>query len=210
MARSNLYYTLLGSLPALPAHFADAERVPISQLRLDERLRMLAHHDALTQLPNRALGLDRLRHALGASFREGRSVGVMFCDLDNFKAINDAHGHAFGDALICALRDLFTEVIRPGDTVARLGGDEFLIVLPQLVSIDDAELVAERIVGRFRNPIELQGQALFTTVSLGVALSPRDSLAPRRLSGFSWYSVWARSSWCFCSTGRPSPSRSLP
>ena len=145
------------------------------QRRHDERLMHLAHYDPLTNLPNRSLVMDRLRQAIAISMRQNRGAALLFADLDNFKVINDTYGHRFGDRVIVRMGEIFGAAVRPGDTVARLGGDEFLIVLPELIDDGDAKLVAERILARFREAIEIDTQQIHTSVSIGIAVGPRDS-----------------------------------
>ena len=101
---------------------------------LEEQLRHQAFHDRLTELPNRALFTGRLEHALGRSARTGRSVAVLFLDLNNFKLVNDSLGHEVGDRLLIAVAERLKACLRPGDTVARLGGDEFTVPLDWAIS----------------------------------------------------------------------------
>lgn len=149
--------------------------------RHDGRLMHLAHYDPLTNLPNRTLVMDRLRQAIAMSMRQNRGAALLFADLDNFKVINDTYGHRFGDRVIVRMGEIFGAAVRPGDTVARLGGDEFLIVLPDLIDDGDAKLVAERILARFRAAIEIDTQQIYTSVSIGIAVGPRDSDDPEEL-----------------------------
>ena len=151
------------------------------QRRHDDRLMHLAHYDPLTNLPNRSLVMDRLRQAIAISMRQNRGAALLFADLDNFKVINDTYGHRFGDRVIVRMGEIFGAAVRPGDTVARLGGDEFLIVLPELTDDGDAKLVAERILARFREAIEIDTQQIHTSVSIGIAVGPRDSDDPEEL-----------------------------
>ncbi|MFZ1295309.1 MAG: EAL domain-containing protein, partial [Pseudomonadales bacterium] len=151
------------------------------QRRHDGRLMHLAHYDPLTNLPNRTLVMDRLRQAIAMSMRQNRGAALLFADLDNFKVINDTYGHRFGDRVIVRMGEIFGAAVRPGDTVARLGGDEFLIVLPDLIDDGDAKLVAERILARFRDAIEIDTQQIHTSVSIGIAVGPRDSDDPEEL-----------------------------
>ncbi|HEX5501921.1 MAG TPA: EAL domain-containing protein [Thermomicrobiales bacterium] len=130
-----------------------------------------AFHDPLTGLPNRALFLDRLEHALAYARRRRESVAVLFVDLDRFKVINDSLGHEAGDLLLIAVASALKGCLRPEDTAARLGGDEFTILLERVADITAAVEVAERILGALQTPLPLGGYDLVVTGSLGIALS---------------------------------------
>ncbi|MFL6675188.1 MAG: EAL domain-containing protein [Massilia sp.] len=149
----------------------------ITQRKLAElEIINLAFFDPLTRLPNRRLLLDRLRHALAACKRDGRTGALLFLDLDNFKSLNDTLGHDKGDQLLQQVaRRLETRVPRASDTVARHGGDEFVIALEDLSTnlaeaAAQAERVAEKILGVFDAPFHLDGHHHHTTPSIGVAL----------------------------------------
>ena len=128
-----------------------------------------ALHDALTGLPNRALFLDRLEHALARAMRAGSEVAVLFLDLDRFKTVNDSLGHAAGDELLCTVAQRITTCMRAADTAARLGGDEFAVLLEDLVSTREAARVAERIIAALEEPIGVAGREVFVGTSIGVA-----------------------------------------
>jgi diguanylate cyclase (GGDEF)-like protein/PAS domain S-box-containing protein len=141
----------------------------ITERRAAERL--LEHqalHDPLTGLPNRALFLDRLGHALTRARRPGTSLAVYFCDVDDFKDVNDSLGHDAGDELLVALPPRLREGLRAGDTVARFGGDEFVILCEELDSEGEAIRIAERIGAAFALPFELDGRPHHLSVSVGV------------------------------------------
>ncbi len=138
---------------------------------LEDQLRHQAFHDPLTQLPNRALFLDRLAHALSGAARRGAQVAVLFIDLDRFKVVNDSLGHAAGDDLLVTAARRITEVLRPDDTVARLGGDEFVILLEDLHSPLDVDLMARKLLQAFSQPLEFGVHSAVVTASIGVALS---------------------------------------
>jgi len=135
----------------------------------------LAFYDALTQLPNRRLLLDRLGHALSASHRSGRFGAILFLDLDNFKVINDTQGHDVGDLLLSEVAKRLQACVREGDSVARLGGDEFVVLLEGLHiestrAAAQAEVVAEKIRDAINQPFNLQGREFHTTPSIGISL----------------------------------------
>ena len=143
--------------------------------RYEQQLLRQANYDILTGLPNRMLALDRLKLALAQARRESSLVGVMFLDLDNFKHINDTLGHDAGDNLLIEAARRISSCLRGTSTVARLGGDEFLVILPGLTGPDATSQVAERILKTFAPPYLLNGQEVFVTTSIGIAIFPNDS-----------------------------------
>jgi len=141
----------------------------------EERFRQLAHHDALTSLPNRALFYDRMQHTLALAKRNSWTVGVMLVDLDRFKTVNDTLGHAVGDKLLRQVAERLSKSVRTSDTVARLGGDEFAVVLNNLSAPEDAAVVGQKIIAAFQAPFQVEGHSLLSTLSIGAALYPNDS-----------------------------------
>jgi diguanylate cyclase (GGDEF)-like protein/PAS domain S-box-containing protein len=141
--------------------------------RAEERIAHMAHHDALTDLPNRALLRERLDTGL-AFMRRGDSLAVHYLDLDHFKSINDTLGHGVGDELLKVVAERLRGCVRDSDTVARLGGDEFAIVQIGLADITDAADMAQRILDLFKAPFELNGHHVTTDVSVGIAIAPND------------------------------------
>lgn len=143
--------------------------------RYEQQLLRQANYDILTGLPNRMLALDRLKLALAQARREDSMVGVMFLDLDNFKHINDTLGHDAGDNLLIEAARRVSSCLRGTSTVARLGGDEFLVILPGLTGPESSSQVAERILENFTPAYVLNGQEVFVTTSIGIAIFPTDS-----------------------------------
>ncbi|MEH1959940.1 MAG: EAL domain-containing protein [Nostoc sp.] len=141
-----------------------------------------AFHDLLTGLPNRALFLERVERALmSAKRRVDYIFAVLFLDLDRFKVVNDSLGHMIGDQLLTALARTLENCLRAGDTVARLGGDEFTILLDNLTNIDDVTNVVERIHQALTSAFKLNGNDVFTTVSIGIVLSNASYNRPEEL-----------------------------
>ncbi|HWM11376.1 MAG TPA: diguanylate cyclase [Solirubrobacteraceae bacterium] len=145
----------------------------LARLRTEERMRHDALHDPLTGLANRTLLRDRLEHALARSAREVLSTGVLFVDLDEFKAVNDYFGHATGDAVLTEVATRLRAAVRPADTVARVGGDEFVVVCED---VDDGTALAlgHRLEEAVRRPIVLGGTEHELTASIGIALGRGD------------------------------------
>ncbi|BBE49783.1 putative signaling protein [Ferriphaselus amnicola] len=141
----------------------------------------LAHHDALTGLPNRSLLQDRILQAIHQAHREGHKLAVLFLDLDHFKHINDSLGHHVGDALLQVAAQRIESCLREGDTVARLGGDEFVVLLPSFQSDADVVMVADKILEELGKPFEIDGHGLHIGVSIGISQYPRDGKEPGHL-----------------------------
>lgn len=155
-------------------HFI-ATGVDISErIRAQEKLEYMAHHDAVTGLPNRVLLLDRVQQALVRAQRENRNVAVLFIDLDGFKAINDTVGHHFGDRLLSEVASRLQATVRDEDTVARLGGDEFAVVLEGMSSMNDVSRVSRKIINDLAAPFMLDSRELYVTGSVGIARYPTD------------------------------------
>ncbi len=149
--------------------------------RTEAHLNHLANHDALTSLPNRTLLYDRLGQALIRIRWRQRLVAVLFVDLDHFKQINDTLGHSTGDLLLKAVSERLSRCVRGGDTVARLGGDEFVIVLDDVADAQDVSPIAQKILGAFVTPIQIDGRELFMTPSIGISVYPNDGEDPETL-----------------------------
>lgn len=135
---------------------------------LEEELARQAFHDSLTELPNRALFLDRLGHTLARARRGDGQAAVLFVDLDDFKVVNDSLGHESGDRLLTEVARRLRSCVRPGDTVARLFGDEFAVLLESPTAGDEAQMVAARVLERLQAPFELDGREIFASASIGI------------------------------------------
>ncbi|HZX51574.1 MAG TPA: diguanylate cyclase [Pseudomonas sp.] len=144
----------------------------IARKHTQSRLEFLAQYDQLTELPNRALFLDRLRGSLQRAQRDSLRLAVLYLDMDNFKHINDTFGHTTGDHLLQEVAHRLRECVRDSDTVSRLGGDEFAVLLDNISRQEDAILVAEKILIALSAPYLLEGNALMSAPSLGIAVYP--------------------------------------
>lgn len=140
----------------------------------ERQLIRLAHHDTLTDLPNRALLADRMRQAMARVKRNGHRMGVILLDLDGFKWINDSVGHDTGDAVLVTVARRLEGSVRAQDTVARLGGDEFVLVVQDVTNVDDVLLIAEKALGSLRASIEVGGRKYYVSGSAGITLYPDD------------------------------------
>ena len=144
--------------------------------RAEDRYQHLATHDALTDLPNRALLLDRLDHAVRNAERQHSRVAVLFIDLDGFKAVNDKYGHQTGDELLKAVALRLTDSMRDADTVARLGGDEFVVVLEAWHTLDEVSTIADKLCQALLPVFELSGRTIQQFASIGMSVYPDDGL----------------------------------
>jgi diguanylate cyclase (GGDEF)-like protein/PAS domain S-box-containing protein len=141
------------------------------QHELEEELKYRAFHDMLTGLPNRALFAREAAAALDLARAAGRTAGVLFVDLDDFKVVNDTMGHGVGDELLTAVAGRLTSAVRASDTAARLGGDEFALLIDDADGPEAVDAFAERIVAAFTEPFTLSGASVLTSATVGVATS---------------------------------------
>ncbi len=181
---------------ALPVHrgdevgelarsFQDMERQisrQLAELNLSrDAMAHLAHHDALTGLPNRRMFEQRLGQVLELSRRSGRSCALLFVDLDDFKAINDTRGHAVGDLVLQAVARTIVGAVRQVDTVARLAGDEFTVLCENVDSEEAALQIVTKLQHAFEPPLDIDGEPLAVRASIGLSLFPRDAQDARTL-----------------------------
>ena len=153
----------------------EQEREAVRRLRHNERhIKHMAYHDALTELPNGRHFSESLQSCLVRAETEGHQVALLFCDLDRFKNVNDSLGHDKGDTLLRAAADRLRTCVRDTDTLARLGGDEFTLLLQHVAGPEEATTIGDRVLAAFRDPFYLDGQELFLSASVGVALYPDD------------------------------------
>jgi diguanylate cyclase (GGDEF)-like protein/PAS domain S-box-containing protein len=181
----------------------------INELKRTELdLQHLATHDPLTGLPNRYLLIDRLSQTLAHAQRSRSIFAVFFLDVDDFKAINDAHGHEFGDVVLQSLAQTLVGSVRGSDTVARIGGDEFVIILETLGGRQDAKSVADKILRAVTQPFTLQQHEVRMTVSLGISFHPDnagDAEVLLRAADYAMYLAKSqgKNGWQVCPKGLP-------
>jgi diguanylate cyclase (GGDEF)-like protein len=140
--------------------------------QIEDQMRYLALYDSLTQLPNRTMLHDRLNHAIATARRRQQKIGVLFVDLDGFKAINDSAGHEAGDNVLREVARRLQSLVRESDTVARYGGDEFVVVLPGVQDGASAAHVAAKLIDVVSAPIVCEGGTYRVGASVGISLMP--------------------------------------
>ncbi len=152
--------------------FAARAGAELERQRAEETIKNMAYHDSLTGLPNRILMIDRLTLALAHAHRVKKRLAVMFLDFDHFKLVNDNYGHAIGDLFLKEMGRKLKSVLREEDTVARLGGDEFILLLPELHDRENAVMIAQKLIGLGKEPLNLEGNEIIPSFSIGISLYP--------------------------------------
>ncbi|MEA2091392.1 MAG: EAL domain-containing protein, partial [Campylobacterota bacterium] len=162
-------------------NITDEKKAHEDLLEQKEKLHHQAHHDALTELPNRILFHDRLEQAIEKSKRKKNNVALLFIDLDHFKEINDSLGHKAGDEVLKVVTKRLKDIIRDEDTLARLGGDEFTVIIENLTQGEDASLLAQKIIKVLSEPIEMYENQFYVSSSIGISLYPEDGHSAQNL-----------------------------
>jgi len=160
-----------GTVTGFASHVQDITE----RLNTERTIHYMAHHDALTGLPNRRLMQDRLNQAIMAARRKQRHVAVLFLDLDRFKVVNDTLGHDTGDFILKDVARRLITCVREVDTVSREGGDEFVLILPDLERPENARVVADKILQELARPVEIGGHEIHVTPSIGISHYPNDA-----------------------------------
>lgn len=155
-------------------HFIATGRDISRRMENEKRLQHIAHHDALTGLPNRVLFMDRIKRSLAHARRSHERIAILFFDLDRFKNINDTLGHIIGDKLLIEIARRLKKSIREDDSIARLGGDEFAVLVDKIGSENDITQVAQKTLTCLEKPAIIDGHSLYTTASIGISLFPDD------------------------------------
>lgn len=203
-----------GRVRGIFVHVADV--TPLKELEHELQAAMakaehLATHDFLTGLPNRVLLGDRLEQALAMAHRNHEMLAVMSIDFDDFKRINDRHGHAEGDRMLVEVSSRMKGALRESDTLTRVGGDEFLLLTPGIHSFAQAETVAGHVLASLAKPHEVEGTIIVPTASLGIAVYPVDGATPDALIASSDRAMYAAKSSgkgiCVFATPKTSESR---
>jgi diguanylate cyclase (GGDEF)-like protein/PAS domain S-box-containing protein len=159
-----------------------------------ERIEHMAHYDALTGLPNRALFYDRLKQAFSMAKRTQGGLALLFMDLDGFKQVNDGLGHRIGDLLLKAVAQRLSDCVRESDTVARLGGDEFTVILNEANDRGSVCKVADKIIGVIGLPFDLEGELVNIGVSIGIALQSGEAVSEDELVNSADQAMYAAKS----------------
>jgi diguanylate cyclase (GGDEF)-like protein/PAS domain S-box-containing protein len=161
-----------GNILNYVALFSDISKIKDSSAKIE----FLAHHDPLTNLPNRLLLKARLNKSIEKANELQQRLAIFFIDIDNFKIINDTYGHSIGDNIINLVANRLSRNIRKNDTISRIGGDEFIIVIEDILEIKDIESIAKKILNDFEEPIKMEEYLFEVTISIGISVFPNNGL----------------------------------
>jgi diguanylate cyclase (GGDEF)-like protein/PAS domain S-box-containing protein len=178
---NELYLSPLKDATGHITHYLGIQNDVTAKVEMDANMAHMAHHDMLTGLANRTLLMDRLDKTILRSRRSQRLAAVLFLDLDNFKCVNDIFGHDAGDLLLKVIAHRLASTVREYETAARLGGDEFVVVLEDLADENEAQKIMQRLTSELRKPIWFSQETFEPSVSIGMAIFPRDGESPKEL-----------------------------
>ena len=167
----------------------------------EKNVRKLANHDYLTGVATRRLADEQLKIAMSSAKRKNTSMAILFIDLDDFKIINDKHGHDAGDAVLKNVANILTNSVRASDVVARIGGDEFMLIISEPVDKENLQLFCKRLITQISLPIQHLGCSLSVGVSIGVSLFPdnaHDIRSMRKKADYAMYRAKNRGKNQFC------------
>ena len=186
-------------------HFISTGRDITDRLKTQERLHYLSHHDILTKLPNRALFMDRLEHAIKEANKLEKNVAILFFDLDHFKNINDTLGHDTGDAALRVVANLLKENLQSTDTIARLAGDEFAVIIENIEDATDVTPIVKKLFEAFSKPVTINDHELYLGTSIGITFYPNDATDAETLLKYADIAMYrakelGRSNYAFYST----------
>lgn len=173
-----------GAVRGIFVHVADVTPLKLLEHELKAakaKAELIATHDFLTGLPNRVLWQDRITQALALARRQHEMLAVLSVDIDDFKKVNDTYGHSEGDRLLVEIASRMKNTLRDVDTVARFGGDEFIVLIPEIDSESQVEVVADRLLASLRRPLGLGSETIEPACSLGIALYPGHGTTPEAL-----------------------------
>ncbi|MCG6937134.1 MAG: EAL domain-containing protein [Gammaproteobacteria bacterium] len=153
---------------------SNLEKVIDKKEKAEQSLQYLAYHDELTGLPNRNLLIDRINHSIEAASRNKQQLGILFLDLDRFKAINDSLGHVIGDKLIIEVTKRLLATLRKEDTISRNGGDEFVVVIERMLNIDEAIGIGQKLIGILNRIFDIDSHRMHIGASIGISIYPND------------------------------------
>jgi diguanylate cyclase (GGDEF)-like protein len=181
--------------PTLNEHGEDQGTVKVSRdvtqaKEMNIKITHLAEYDIITGLPNRLLFQERLKQALALAKRHDKLLAILYLNIDLFKDINDVHGHAIGDKLLCSVAKRMVQLVRESDSVCRHGGDEFVVLLSEIAHSDDAETLARKLLSCMERPIMIDDKEICVSMSIGISIFPNHGVLSDGLIDYAYKAMF--------------------